>query len=169
MAFANCKETGCRCWSLCCTLSLTGDLKGPSQGMVCEQGIMVTAGFCFSSVILCQVHWESLRPRRIQHSLSPRSSMFCERSSWPVGTVCQGNGLDAAQSFIVPEHAAHFPGTHLLSRLLFPLWHWNFVSLWRVSVFSFPASPACCYFSTPNSHGSLKTSIHALHILPAFS
>lgn len=55
----------------------------------------------------------------------PYRSIFCERSSWQIGTICQGNGLDAAHSFIFPARPALFPGTHLLFCLLVLLWRWE--------------------------------------------
>lgn len=66
MAFRCFKGIGCCCWSLCCALSLTGDLRGPFQVMVSYQGIMVTTGL--PTVQLwgaepTQDHQKPLRPK----------------------------------------------------------------------------------------------------------
>lgn len=129
MAFTCCKGIRFWCWSLCCALSLTGDLKVCLQIMVSYQGIMVTAGLLWGAEPTART------TKGTQSYHLPRSSIFCERSSWQIGTICQGNGLDAAQSLVLPVHPVHFSGTHLLCCLLFFLWHWGFcVSLWRISV-----------------------------------
>lgn len=123
------KGIGFQSWSLCCGLNLTVDLKVPFQ--VCLDITCSDCWFVVRSRAHCEDHQENT-----ELSLAMQwHFFFCERSIWQVGTICQGNGLETVQTFILPEHPAHFSGTHLLFCLLFFPWHWEFcASRWRMSV-----------------------------------
>lgn len=146
MAFRCFKGIGCCCWSWCCTLSLPGDLRGPFQVMVSYQVTMVTTGL--PSVQLwgagpTQDHQKFLKPKEntvISHHIV---TYFVRGEADKLASSVREMGwMQLNHSFFLSILLISQASTCFYTRILyFPL---------KTITFSFPVSPACYYFSTPN-------------------
>lgn len=113
------------------------------------------------SIVHCQGHQKSWKLKENTkiitfHIVALFFFSFCKRSSWQVGTNCQGNGLEVAQSFHFPKAFCSF----LRQPPALPSLALGILCFLLKDVsFSFLVSPAC-------SHCSYAL---ALPALPSFS